>query len=131
MTHGGRRILLVEDDEDSRNVCRIILEHGGYEVVEARTGPEALSLARATRPELILMDVSIPIMDGWEVALILKADTATRHIVIVALTAHALSSDRARAEEVGCDGFLAKPVSPSDVLSEVRARLRSVELVIR
>lgn len=123
MTGSRRRILLTDDNEDCLNVYRIILEHGGFEVIEARTGPEALERARALRPDLILMDVSLPLLDGWEATRVLKSGEGTRHIPIVALTAHALRDDRARAREAGCDGFLAKPVSPAAVLSEVRSIL--------
>lgn len=107
------RILLVEDDRDSRAVYRIILEHAGYEVLEALDGKEAIRLCRDHHPDLILMDLSIPLIDGWEATRILKADESTNAIPVVALTAHALSRDRAHAEEVGFDGYLAKPVEPT------------------
>lgn len=115
----GRRILLVEDNEDSRTIYRLILEHFGFHVLAAATGAEALRLAREDDPALILMDVSIPILDGWAATATLKADVATRHIPVVALTAHALPSDRARAGEVGCDGYLAKPAEPRLVVQTI------------
>jgi len=116
----SRTILLVEDHEDNRIVYRTILEHYGYTVLLAGDGAEGVRLAREARPDLVLMDVSIPVMDGWEATSVLKADPATAAIPVIALTAHALAADRARAEEVGCDGYLAKPVEPRVVLEEVR-----------
>jgi two-component system cell cycle response regulator DivK len=116
----NRTILLVEDHEDNRIVYRTILEHFGYRVLLAADGAEGVRLAREEKPDLILMDVSIPVMDGWEATRTLKSDPATAAIPIVALTAHALVTDRARAAEVGCDGYLAKPVEPRVVLEEVR-----------
>ena len=120
---GGRRILLVEDNEDNCNVYRLILEHGGYQVIEAHSGPEALACVGEHRPELILMDISIPGIDGWEATRLLKAGAETQHIPVIALTAHSLASDHARSVEVGCDGFLIKPVEQSRVLAEVRGWL--------
>jgi two-component system cell cycle response regulator DivK len=116
----SRTILLVEDHEDNRIVYRTMLEHFGYTVLLAGDGAEGVRLARERRPDLILMDVSIPVMDGWEATRTLKADPATGKIPIIALTAHALAADRQRADEVGCDGYLAKPVEPRRVLEEVR-----------
>lgn len=115
-----RRVLLVEDNEDNRRVYRTILEHYGYEVIEAVDGEEGVRLARRERPDLILMDVSIPLLDGWQATRILKAEPATSHIPIIALTAHAMQSDRQMATDVGCDGYLAKPVSPREVADMVR-----------
>jgi len=116
----SRTILLVEDHEDNRIVYRTMLEHFGYTVILAGDGGEGVRLARERLPDLILMDVSIPVMDGWEATRTLKADPATAKIPIIALTAHALVTDRQRADEVGCDGYLAKPVEPRRVLEEVR-----------
>ena len=113
-------ILLVEDQEDNRTIYRAILEHAGFRVAEARDGEEAIRAAREELPALVLMDISIPKIDGWEATRILKAGPTTAHIPIVALTAHALDSDRARAVEAGCDGYLTKPIEPRAVLAEVR-----------
>lgn len=120
MSDSGKLILLVEDNEDNRIVYSTILKHFGYEVIEAFNGEEGISKARSENPDLILMDISIPIIDGWEATGILKADKQTRHIPIIALTAHALASDRERAMEVGCDGYLAKPCEPRAVVAEVQ-----------
>jgi two-component system, cell cycle response regulator DivK len=120
MTEGRKTILLVEDNEDNLAVYRTILDHMGYRVLEARDGEEGVQRAQQDRPDLILMDISIPKIDGWEATRRLKADEATRGIPIVALTAHALEEDRQKALDTGCDGYLAKPVEPRRVVEEVR-----------
>jgi CheY-like chemotaxis protein len=120
MPDAAKTVLLVEDNEDNRTVYRTILEHFGYQVIEARNGEDGIQAARESHPDLILMDISIPVIDGWEATKMLKADPATSHIPIIALTAHALSADRAKAEEVGCDGYLAKPCEPRRVVQEVK-----------
>ena len=120
MARNGKTVLLVEDNEDNRIVYSTILRHFGYEVSEALNGEEGIAKARAEKPDLILMDISIPIIDGWEATQVLKHDPATRDIPIIALTAHALASDREKAMEVGCDGYLAKPCEPRAVVAEVQ-----------
>ena len=90
------------------------------QTIEALNGEEGISKARSEQPDLILMDISIPIIDGWEATQVLKHDPATRDIPIIALTAHALASDREKAMEVGCDGYLAKPCEPRAVVAEVQ-----------
>ena len=116
-------ILLVEDDEDNRSIYRTILEHSGFSVVMAGDGLEALRLAVTARPALVLMDISIPLLDGWEVTRRLKADPATHALLVVALTAHAMADDRDRAGEIGFDGDLAKPIEPKRVIEEIRRLL--------
>lgn len=120
-------ILLVEDNEDNRTIYRTILEHVGYTVVEAADGEAGIERARDSSPDLILMDVSIPKINGWDATRTLKADPNTRHIPIIALTAHALEQDRERAREAGCDGYLAKPIPPREVIEEVRRFLGTSE----
>lgn len=115
----GRTVLMVEDNEDNRIIYATMLRHVGYVVHEATDGEQGLAMARSTHPDIILMDISVPLVDGWEATRRLKADPATRDIPVVALTAHALPTDRARAEEVGCDAYLAKPCPPQDVASTV------------
>ena len=115
----AKTVLLVEDNEDNLIVYRTILDHVGYRVIEARDGEEGVARARAERPDLILMDVSLPKMDGWEATRRIKADEGTRQIPIIAVTAHALDDDREKATQVGCDGYLAKPVAPRRVVEEV------------
>lgn len=119
----SRTILLVEDNEDNVIVYRAILEHSGYRVLEARNGRDGIDVAREERPDLILMDIAIPVIDGWEATRILKADQTTLGIPIVALTAHAFESDREKAAEAGCDGYLVKPIEPRHVAEEVRRLL--------
>jgi len=119
-TPSGHRLLLVEDNEDNRTIYSTLLRHLGYQVIEAQNGVRAIELARSERPDLILMDISIPELDGWEATRILRGDPATKDIPIVALTAHALEDDRERAAEVGFSSYLAKPIEPRAVLAEVR-----------
>ena len=119
MSPSGKTVLLVEDNEDNRIIYSTILQHFGYRVMEALNGEEGIAKARAEKPDLILMDISIPVIDGWEATQVLKRDPETRSIPIVALTAHALVSDREKAMEVGCDSYLAKPCEPKAVVSEV------------
>ena len=119
MNENRKTVLLVEDNEDNLVVYRTILEHVGYRVVEARDGEEGVARARQERPDLILMDISIPKIDGWEATQRLKADPETDAIPIIALTAHALEEDRQKALHAGCDGYLAKPVEPRRVVQEV------------
>lgn len=113
-------VLLVEDNEDNLRIYATILTHSGYHVIEARDGEAALSCAREHMPALILMDVSIPKIDGWEATRILKKDPRTSAIPIIALTAHALASDAETAREAGCDGYIPKPAEPRFVVDEVR-----------
>jgi CheY-like chemotaxis protein len=114
-----KTVLLVEDNEDNLVVYRTILEHVGFRVLEARDGEEGVNRARQEAPDLILMDISIPKIDGWEATRRLKGDEGTRAIPIIALTAHALEEDRQKAIHAGCDGYLAKPVEPRRVVQEV------------
>lgn len=120
-------MLLVEDNEDNLIIYTTILRFGGYRVVEAHDGRAALAAASTIQPDLILMDVAIPYVDGLEVTRRLKADPATRHIPIIALTAHALPSDRDRAFAAGCDGYISKPAEPRHVLNAVRRELGNAE----
>ena len=116
----GQTVLLVEDNEDNRIIYSTVLRHLGYTVVEALDGVRAIALARSERPDVILMDISIPEMDGWEATRILRQDAATKDIPIIALTAHALADDREKASALGFTSYLAKPVEPRTVVAEVR-----------
>lgn len=116
-------VLLVEDNEDNQFVYRTILEHFNYRVIVAGDGEEGVRQAREVLPDVILMDVSIPVIDGLEATRILKADPSTAAIPVVALTAHALAEDRRRASEAGCDSYLSKPAEPKKVLAEVKRML--------
>ena len=104
------KILLVEDNEMNLDMLSRRLERKGYTVVTANDGRQGHLLAHSESPDIILMDISLPVMDGWEVTRLLKASEATRHIPIIALTAHALVSDRTKAFEVGCDDYDTKPI---------------------
>ncbi len=104
------KILLVEDNEMNRDMLSRRLQRKGYCVVTAEDGERGLSLARSETPDLILMDISLPVMSGWEVTRLLKANESTRHIPIIALTAHAWVTDREKAIEAGCDDYDTKPV---------------------
>lgn len=123
MTRSSSTILLVEDNEDNRIIYATALRFAGYEVLEAITGTQGVNLARTRLPDLILMDISIPEIDGWEATAILKADPTTKHIPIIAVTAHALPGDRQRSVDAGCDGYLAKPITPGVLLADVDRRL--------
>lgn len=115
----NRTILLVEDNSDNRIIYRRALEHFGYAVIEALDGEEAIRLATERVPDLILMDISIPRIDGWEATKAIRADARTTGIPIVALTAHAMPADRARAGEVGFANYLTKPIEPRKVVEEI------------
>lgn len=112
-------ILLVDDYADGREMYADALTFGGFRVIEAATGVEALALATERLPDLILMDLSLPGLDGWEVTARLKQAPRTKHLRIIALTAHALDGERERAERAGCDGFISKPCLPDELIARV------------
>lgn len=117
------RILVVEDDTDNRKIVVKVLVSEGYELLEASDGASALAVARRERPDLIVMDLALPGMDGWEAARRLKADPGTADIPIVALTAFAMRGDEERARQAGCDGYLSKPCRPQAIRDAVRGFL--------
>jgi two-component system, cell cycle response regulator DivK len=112
-------ILLVEDFEDAREMYRDYLEFSGFRVETASDGRAAIAKARQHRPDLILMDLSLPGMDGWEATRCLKNDPETASLTIVALSAHALALEGQRARAAGCDGFIAKPCLPADLVLQM------------
>lgn len=116
-------VLLVDDDIHNQKIFETVLRHSGFAVRQAGNGEEALREARTHHPDLILMDLSIPVIDGWECTRQLKADETTRSIIILALTAHAMHGDEERALAAGCDGYLSKPISPRKLVEEVKTRL--------
>jgi len=117
------KILLVEDNEMNRDMLSRRLLRRGYEVVIAVDGESGLALAQSEAPNLILMDMSLPILDGWEATRRLKADATTQHIPVIALTAHAMSSDRDKALEAGCDDYDTKPIELPRLLEKIEAML--------
>ena len=118
-------ILLVEDFDDAREMYRDYLEFAGFRVDTARDGHEAIEKTRRIAPDLVLMDLSLPVMDGWEATRLLKSDPETRKIPIVALSAHALAAEGERARRAGCDGFIAKPCLPPDLVAEIDKYLKN------
>lgn len=113
-------VLVVEDNEDNLLIVATILRHYGFDVLEAPDGETALETVGVSLPDLVLLDISLPKMDGWQVAAHLKADPRSADIPIIAFTAHAYQADRTRATEHGFVGFLTKPVEPLRIVDEVR-----------
>ena len=123
--HGsGQTILMVDDFQDNREMYATYLRYAGFVVEEAVTGSEALEKAFATNPAVIIMDLSLPGMDGWEATRRLKADPRTKHIPIVVVSGHALEGSVRGAREAGCDAFLKKPSPPNVLLAEIRKVLK-------
>lgn len=118
------RILLIEDNEQNRYLARFLLEQGGYEVLQAETGPLGLEMAARTRPDLILLDIQLPGMDGHAVARTLKGDAALRSIPIVAVTSYAMAGDREKCLAAGAEGYIEKPINPETFLAEIATFLR-------
>ena len=118
-----KRILIVEDHEDARQILRDMLETTDYELVEAENGEQAMAVVARQRPDLILMDIQLPILDGYEATRRIKADPALSSIPIIAVTSYALSGDEAKARAAGCDDFIPKPYSPRQLLAKVRQYL--------
>ena len=115
-----KRILVVEDQEDNRTILRDLLAHAGYEVFEVDNGEQALPAAVEHRPDVILMDIQLPLLDGYEATKRIKAEPTLRHIPIIVVTSYALSGDEAKARSAGCDAYVAKPFSPRALLDKIR-----------
>jgi two-component system cell cycle response regulator DivK len=113
-------ILVVEDQLDNRQILRDLLGNAGYSLVEAENGAEALAAVAKQRPDLILMDIQLPVMDGYEATRRLKSDPATKAIPIIVVTSYALSGDEGKARAAGCDAYVTKPYSPRQLLAKVR-----------
>jgi two-component system, cell cycle response regulator DivK len=120
-----QRILIVEDQEDNCAILRDLLGAAGFELIEATTGEEGVALTARERPDLILMDIQLPVMDGYEATRRIKSDAALRPIPIIAVTSYALSGDEAKARAAGCDAYVSKPFSPRQLLAKVRELLPS------
>jgi two-component system, cell cycle response regulator DivK len=118
------RILVVEDDVDNLELVCFLLEQAGFEIVQARDGQEGLDLAFSEHPDMVLLDMSIPEVDGWNVARQLKGREETRAILIVALTGHTAPGDRKKALEAGCDGYITKPLDIPDFVEQVKGYMR-------
>jgi len=116
----NRCILVVEDQEDNRRILRDLLTSNGYDLVEAENGEQALEMAERRRPDLILMDVQIPLLDGYEVTRRLKADPVLRAIPIIVVTSYALSGDESKARAAGCNGYVSKPYSTRQLLAKIQ-----------
>ena len=115
-----KRILVVEDQEDNRCIIRDLLTSVGYELIEATDGEAGVRLAEAERPDLILMDIQLPVLDGHEATRRIKQNPELRHIPIIVVTSYALSGDDVKAMEAGCDAYVAKPFSPRQLLATIR-----------
>ncbi|HTJ41480.1 MAG TPA: response regulator [Kofleriaceae bacterium] len=117
-------VMIVDDFEDARELMGELLRHWGFDVIECADGSEAMSRAETDQPDVILMDMSMPVVDGWEATRYLKQNARTQHIPIIALTSHALIGSSDPAFQAGCDAFLARPCPPQRVLEEVKRMLR-------
>jgi two-component system cell cycle response regulator DivK len=115
-----KRILVVEDQEDNRQILRDLLGNFGYDIIEAADGEAAIVVAKSGRPDLILMDIQLPLLDGYEATRRIKADPDLNRIPIIVVTSYALSDDEGKARAAGCDAYFAKPYSPRRLLDKVR-----------
>ena len=115
-----KRILVVEDHEDNRQILRDLLGAAGFEMVEAHDGGAAHSTATATKPDLILMDIQLPVVDGYEATRRIKADPDLKNIPIIVVTSYALSGDEGKARAAGCDAYVTKPYSPRQLLAKIK-----------
>jgi two-component system cell cycle response regulator DivK len=119
----GNRILIVEDEPKNLKLMRDLLQRFEFETLEAVDGEQGTVLARSAKPDLILMDIMMPKMDGLEATRVIKADPSTSHIPIIALTSYAMKGDRERTIEAGCDSYIAKPIDIAEVLKSIRQLL--------
>ncbi|MBR0883793.1 MULTISPECIES: response regulator [Bradyrhizobium] len=119
----SKRVLVVEDQEDNRQILRDLLASVGYEMIEAHDGEEALVAARTQSPDLILMDIQLPILDGYEATRRIKAQSDLRHIPIIVVTSYALGGDEEKARTAGCDAYVAKPYSARKLLETINRYL--------
>jgi two-component system cell cycle response regulator DivK len=119
-----KKILVVDDNNDSRELVVKVLKNQGYEMIEAIDGEEALEKAVSEKPDLILMDISIPKLNGYEVTKRLKSLEEVKEIPVVALTAHAMKGDRAKAIEAGCEGYISKPINVRELPAQVKSYMR-------
>jgi two-component system cell cycle response regulator DivK len=113
-------ILVVEDQEDNRQILRDLLTSGGFDMVEAENGEEAITAAETNKPDLILMDIQLPLLDGYEATRRIKANPELKAIPIIVVTSYALSGDEEKARRAGCDDYVAKPFSPRELLAKIK-----------
>ncbi|MBW8010478.1 MAG: response regulator [Chloroflexi bacterium] len=118
------KILVIEDNQDNRDLVSFLLEHAGHEITTAVNGIEGIEAAQVQHPDLILLDLALPEMDGWEVAKKLKTDPTTSDITLVALTAYTMPEDKRRAMDAGCEGYLSKPINAATFPGEVAKFLK-------
>ena len=118
------KILLVEDNEMNRDMLSRRLERRGFEVIIAVDGAEGVAKSKSELPDIVLMDMSLPVMNGWEATRAIKADAATAKTPVIALTAHSMPGDREKAMEAGCDGYIEKPIDPETFVSEIEKFFR-------
>jgi two-component system cell cycle response regulator DivK len=116
-------ILVVEDQEDNRRILRDLLGNAGFELIEAESGNEALTAVETKRPDLILMDIQLPVINGYEAAQRIKSNTEMKGVPIIAVTSYALAGDEAKARAAGCSAYVSKPFSPRALLAKVREYL--------
>ena len=119
----SKRILVVEDQEDNRQIMRDLLASAGYELIEAHDGAQGVALAAQHKPDLILMDIQLPVLDGYEATRRIKAQPDLKAIPIIAVTSYALSGDDQKAFAAGCNGYVTKPFSPRALLAKIREHL--------
>ena len=119
----SKRILVVEDQEDNRQILRDLLGNAGYELTEAENGEEAIAVVAKRRPDLILMDIQLPVMDGYEATRRIRTNPDLKSVPIIAVTSYALTGDEDKARAAGCNGYVSKPYSPRDLLAKVRSYL--------
>ena len=115
-----KRILVVEDQEDNRRILRDLLTGAGFDLIEAENGEDAVAAAQTSRPDLILMDIQLPLLDGYEATRRIKADPNLKSIPIIVVTSYALSGDENKARLAGCDAYVAKPFSPRQLLAKIK-----------
>ena len=115
-----KRVLVIEDTEDNRQIIRDLLTSFDYELIEAADGAEGVRMAQTHHPDLILMDIQLPVMDGYEATRRIRAIPELARVAIIAVTSYALSGDEAKTREAGCDGYIAKPFSPRQLLAKIR-----------
>ena len=119
----SKRVLVIEDHEENRRILRYLLASGGFDMIEAVTGEEGIAAAEKERPDLILMDIQLPGLDGYEATRRIKGNPALRHIPIIVVTSYALSGDDVKAFAAGCDAYVTKPFVPRELLAKVREYL--------